>query len=107
MDKNEIIKEVVKIIKSYLADDYKIYLFGSWVKGNAAPGSDLDIGILGNKEVPFEIMVKIRHLIEGIPTLRNIDLVDFNAVGKNFRENVLRQSRLIDEKEIKKSKLII
>lgn len=93
MEKERVIKEILNIIKRYLTDNYKILLFGSWAKGDALETSDIDIGILGDKEVPQNLMVKIRQEIDNLPTLRKIDVVDLNLVEDRFKNNVLRYAK--------------
>lgn len=95
MEKNKVLKQVVAIIRSYLDENYKIYLFGSWAKNSALPTSDLDIAILGRKKISWETMAKIRQEIENVPTLRQIDIVDLNSVGKDFRKNILKSGKLL------------
>lgn len=96
MDVNFIIKEVYEIIRRRLSDDYKVYLFGSWAKGDAYPTSDVDIGILGKEAVSWEIMQRIRGEVEAIPTLRRIDVVDLNAKETSFKDSILRTAILVD-----------
>jgi len=96
MEKDEIIKEIVAIIRHFLSKDYKIFLFGSWAKGTALETSDLDIAILGPKEVEQEIMIRIKSGVEGIPTLRSVDIVDLNLSGEEFKNRVLKHSRVLD-----------
>lgn len=93
MDKNNIFDKVREIIKKYLSGDYRIFLFGSWAKGDALKTSDIDIGIYGKKEVPWNLMVKILGEVEEIPTLRKIDVLDLNAKEKIFRDNVLSYAK--------------
>lgn len=93
MDKDLIIQEVIKIIRKHLGDEYNIFLFGSWAKGEALETSDLDIGILGGKKAPWNLMVKILEEVDKIPTLRKIDVVDFQTKDKNFQKNVLSYSK--------------
>lgn len=95
MNKKIIIKEITKIIRDYLPESYKILIFGSWAKDNALETSDIDIGILGKKEIPWSIMVKILEEVEKIPTLRKIDIVDFNAVDDNFKKNALKYATVL------------
>lgn len=96
MGKEEIIKKVSAIIRHYLPpQDYKICLFGSWARSGALETSDIDIGILGKKKAPFELMVKIREEVENIPTLRSIDVVDLNLVDESFKRGVLSYARLL------------
>ena len=96
-----VLKEVVAILRKYLSDDYKIYLFGSWAKGNALPTSDIDIGVLGKTKVQWSVMTKILDEIESIMTLRKIDVVDFFSKGEAFRANALKSGKILtDERDI-------
>lgn len=96
MDKDLILEKAVKIIRESLSEDYKILLFGSWAKGNALDTSDIDIGILGEKKAPFEIMVKIFEKAEEIPTLRSIDIVDLMTKDKKYKKNVLKYAKILE-----------
>lgn len=92
-----IINEIVKIIRKYLAkDDYKIYLFGSWARGDALNTSDIDLGILGKEKVNFDVMSKILREKEAISTLRSIDIVDLNTKSEDFRNKALKEGKLLD-----------
>lgn len=93
MEKNQIIQETTKIIKSRLPADYKVLLFGSWAKGTALPQSDIDIGILGKEKVPFRTYTEIQWAVNTIPTLRSIDVVDLQSVSAHFRNEALQHSR--------------
>lgn len=95
MDKDLILEEIVKIIRGNLSEDYKILLFGSWAKGNALDTSDIDIGILGERKAPFEIMVKIFNEADEIPTLRSIDIVDLMTKDREYKKNVLKYAKVL------------
>src|SRR3989338_1392095 len=95
MEIEAIIQEVQKILTFYLPPGYKAVWFGSWIRGDAAPTSDIDIGITGEEEVPWEIMIRIKGAVEAIPTLRKIDVVDLNAVSESFRRSALKNAREI------------
>lgn len=64
---------------------YRVFFFGSRVKGSSSPTSDIDIGIEGPVPVPRSIMAKIREDIDGLPTLYTIDFVDFSRTSRGFR----------------------
>lgn len=96
MDKKIIIKEITKIVRECLLKNYKILIFGSWLKGDALETSDIDIGIYGKEKVPWSLMAKIRGRIEEIPTLRSIDIVDLNSVEEGFRNNVLKYAKVLN-----------
>lgn len=93
MRKEEIIEEVKKIIRKYLDESYQILLFGSFARKDYLDTSDIDIGILGKKKIPWEIMVKILEEVENIPTLRKIDIVDLKSKSENFQANVLSYAK--------------
>ena len=96
MEKYEIIKKTAGIVKEYVPSDCKIYIFGSWAKGNALETSDIDIGILGKEKVKWSSMAKILEKTENIPTLRSIDVVDLNSVGEDFKNNVLKHAKILN-----------
>lgn len=80
-------KEIKEIIGKRLdLKKYKVFFFGSRVKGDNSPRVDIDIGIEGPKPVPLEIMSEIREEIDNLPTLYHIDIVDFRNVADDFYE---------------------
>lgn len=84
-------KEILGIVGKYLdLSEYKIFFFGSRVKGANFPRADIDIGILGKKPVPTEMKFKIEEEIEELPTLYKFDLVDFFEVSKDFKKEALK-----------------
>lgn len=95
MDIEAILEEVTQIIRRHVPAPTQILLFGSWAKGEASSNSDLDIGILAEKAVPFGVMTRIRNEIEAIPTLRKIDVVDLNAVDDSFRNSAMAHHRVL------------
>ena len=96
MQPQDIISEVVSIIKTRLPQGYKILLFGSWARGDALSTSDIDIGILGRERVPWEVMTQILESAGEIPTLRTIDIVDLLGKEEAFRKNVLKYAKLLN-----------
>ncbi|MEK9168527.1 MAG: nucleotidyltransferase domain-containing protein [Patescibacteria group bacterium] len=95
MDKNLVIQKVIKIIRKYLPEEYKILLFGSWARGDALETSDIDIGILGKTEASWDIILKIKQEVDDISTLRKIDIVDLNSKESEFKENVLKYAKAL------------
>ena len=93
MERKEIIKETVRIIRRHLPRNYKIILFGSWAKGTAYETSDIDVGILGKGTVPEEVMRRIAQEAEGIPTLRTVEVVDLRSKSEPFRRSALKSAK--------------
>ncbi len=78
-------KDVLRIIGKYLnLNEYKVFFFGSRVRKNNSPRSDIDIGIEGAKPIPIEIMAKIKEEISNLPVLYQIDIVDFGNASEDF-----------------------
>lgn len=89
-------KEIFDIIGRYLdLKKYKVFFFGSRVKGDNFPRSDIDIGIKGPKTVPFEVVVRIKEDIENLPTLYKFDVVDFKDVSEKFKKIALKNIEYI------------
>ncbi|MDQ7009485.1 MAG: nucleotidyltransferase domain-containing protein [Candidatus Gracilibacteria bacterium] len=68
---------------------FKAFLFGSRAMGNYKKNSDYDIGIIGEKRLSFQELMKIKNKLRELPYL--IDLVDFNAVDNDFKEIALNK----------------
>lgn len=63
---------------------YKVFFFGSRVKGDSFPTSDIDIGIEGPAPIPADKFLAITEEIEAIPTLYKIEVVDFHDAPESF-----------------------
>lgn len=84
-------KEILEIISKYLdLKEWRVFFFGSRVKGDNFPRADIDIGIEGPKEIPAEIKLKIEEEIDELPTLYKFDIVDFKTVSKEFKKESLK-----------------
>src|SRR3989344_4041238 len=59
MSIDDIVKETINIIRRHITGDYHILLFGSLAKGSALDTSDVDIAIMGNQKIPWNVMVRI------------------------------------------------
>lgn len=94
MNKDEIIREVLNIIRRYLSmDKFEVFLFGSTAKDNQDSISDIDIGLLGKEKIDDFLMLRLKKEIEGIATLRKIDLVDLNKTDDEFKRKILTYAR--------------
>ena len=79
-------EEILKILGKYLdLSQYKVFFFGSRVKGNADERADIDIGIEG-PEIRSHIKLEIEEELENLPILYKIDFVDFNNVDEKFKK---------------------
>jgi len=89
-------KEILEIISNYLdINSYQVFFFGSRVIKKGNERSDIDVGIEGPKEIPYEIMAKIKEDIANLPTLYIIEIVDFKKVSSDFRQVAFKHVEII------------
>jgi len=87
----ELARSVARIVREELGPGTRLWLFGSWARGVAAPRSDLDVAFECGG--PTDIVAKLdaQERVEHLPTLRSIDLVDLEHSGDHIRSAVLRE----------------
>lgn len=74
----------------------ELFVFGSVAQTYpfVRKGADLDLGIRSKESMRPEMrMVRLRRVrrqIENLPTIRPVDLVDFDTAGADFKELALR-----------------
>ncbi len=91
-------QEILNIVSRYLnLKEYRVFFFGSRVNGKGDERSDVDIGIEGPTEIPFEVMGKILEDLEKLPILYKIEAVDFKKVPLDFRKVAMQSVELITE----------
>ena len=84
-------KQIIEIMSRYLdLNSYRVFFFGSRIKGNNFPRSDIDIGIEGADEISIKIKLEIEEELEKLPTLYKFDLIDFKKVSTEFKEFALK-----------------
>ncbi len=90
------LKEVKSILIANIdIENYDIFLFGSFARGDFRQDSDIDIGILGKDSVNNEVMNKIRYQLENSIVPNEVDIVDFSDVdNENFRKNAMKDIKI-------------
>lgn len=84
-------KEILETIGKYLDTKvWKVFFFGSRVRGDNFPSSDIDIGIEGPVELPLKIKFAIEEELEKVPTLYKFELVDFKTLCDDFKKEALK-----------------
>lgn len=92
MKKEDLKKEILRIVDKNAPDlDLYVFLFGSRATGEHQRQSDYDIGLLAATEIPLSILSKIKSHIEDLPTIEEIDVVDFNQVSTEFKKLALEK----------------
>ena len=80
-------KEILEIVAKYLdLKKYKVFFFGSRIKGDNFPRADIDIGIEGPRKIPGNIKLEIEEEIDKLPLLYKFDVVDFKSADQKFKK---------------------
>lgn len=83
-------KEIKKIIFNFLNPlEYRVFIFGSRATGKSKKFSDYDIGILGEKPIPWKTLALIEEVFENSDLPFDVDIVDFSLVSQGFRKIAL------------------
>jgi len=83
-------ESIIKIITAFYPDA-KIYLFGSYARGTAKQGSDIDIAIDTGKRLNLHEWQFLWNLLDALPTVQKIDLVDMYRIPDAMRESILTE----------------
>lgn len=90
-------KKNIQQIQSYFADKpvIKAYLFGSYARGEAKRGSDVDILVELDYEKPIGLMfVQMKFDLEDL-LRKEVDLVSANAVSDLLKPIIDQEKKLI------------
>lgn len=67
----------------------RVFLFGSRARGQAAPGSDIDIALLADSPLPRALLSRMRESLEESSVPVKVDVVDLATADELFRRAVL------------------
>jgi predicted nucleotidyltransferase len=87
-DLDEVRRIVLRFLEGRKA---RVYLFGSWARGEACRISDIDVAILPSEPLPPGLLPDIDEALENSVSLYPVDLVDLTTVPEAFRARVLAE----------------
>lgn len=76
--------ELKKILNAHLTNE-KVMLFGSRVNGNSHLHSDLDIAIISNEKLTWQMISDIRESFENASFSFRIDFLDYHRISNAFQ----------------------
>lgn len=83
-----IIQEFKTEIRKFIGSDLeKIFLFGSYARGDAVEGSDIDLLIVSNKKIPSSTMRKIRDVSNSLSLRYDVVISEFLFTEKDFKKH--------------------
>jgi uncharacterized protein len=95
MNKTDYIKLCRELVLDNInTDEYAVFLFGSRAHSRHPEKADIDIGILGEKELPESRKYLIKEKIEESEIPYNVDIIDFSRASSSFRKVAMRTIEL-------------
>lgn len=81
------IKEIV--LKCLHEEPVRVFLFGSWARGTARQGSDVDIAVEYVEEAPDLLKIgELRELLEESTIPYRVDIVDMQRASKTLTQEI-------------------
>ena len=93
---NDDLAEVRRLVLGYLRPwCVKVWLFGSRARGDASPGSDIDIALLPEEEgLPADWLAGLRELLEESHVPWHVDVVNLREADQGLRQAVEQEGIL-------------
>lgn len=91
---NKYFRELKQFTLSYWQDkNVRIYLFGSWARGEQRKSSDVDIAVEGTGDIALEIAL-FREKLEESTIIYNVDVVNMARVTSIVKEKIISEGIL-------------
>lgn len=85
---NEYVLEVKEFTRKFWQNQpVRIYLFGSWARGEAKRSSDVDIAIESKEDMSF-LIGEFREALENSCIIYNVDVVDMNFAAESLCKKI-------------------
>lgn len=85
---NEYVLEAKEFtLKFWQNQPVRIYLFGSWARGEAKRSSDVDIAIESKENMSF-LIGEFREALENSCIVYNVDVVDMNFAAESLCKKI-------------------
>lgn len=87
-----VIQAAQELAQSARQSGLRLFVFGSFARGDARPQSDLDLGVevVVTHEKTEACLLRLRDELDRWPSIRPVDLVDFRGVSPEFRNEATR-----------------
>ena len=84
---------LTSLIHAYVdTSRYKAFIFGSRTGQTHRTYCDLDVGIYGTSKFPASAFVQLEEALRDSDIPYRTDVVDFDAVSRDFREKALSRT---------------
>lgn len=93
--REHILEQVKEIVLSIVKEwPVKVYLFGSWARGEERRTSDIDIGMWSESPLPAKLLTDIRSSLEESTIPYRVDVVDLTKSEQSFVKRVKEEGIL-------------
>lgn len=89
--------EIVRDILRTHVPHCEVWAFGSRVKGNVKPYSDLDLVVMTESPLPLSVSAALSDAFSDSDLPWKVDVVDWATVSESFREVIERQRVVVQE----------
>ena len=84
--------EMKKIVFRYLdSRKDKVFIFGSRALGDNRKFSDVDLGIISKRKIPYMLISDLEEALEESDIPYKVEIVDFSTVSKRFKNLALKK----------------
>ena len=80
-----LLRSLQELARKYQEEGLDLFVFGSFARGDQRSTSDLDLGIEWRGKRSPETALRLYWDVQELPTIRRIDLIDFEQTGSDFR----------------------
>jgi predicted nucleotidyltransferase len=87
-DLEQVQRIVLEGLKGHRA---RVYLFGSWARGEERRISDIDVGIEPLEPLPAGLLLDLQDALDNSDVLYPVDLVNLDVAAPGLRERVLTE----------------
>jgi predicted nucleotidyltransferase len=84
-------KDVMIRLLQALHPDAKVYLFGSYARGNYTQSSDIDIALDVGRKMTFQELCVAENILKGLNFPEKMDIIDLNNISEEFKAIVIKE----------------
>lgn len=84
-------KDRIITIISMFYPQAKIYLFGSYARGDYTRSSDVDIAIDNNAPISIVERAQISNMIEALNLIQRVEIVDFQSIPSTLQNKIIKE----------------
>ncbi len=86
-----LLRDLRALAQKYRSQGVDLFVFGSFARGDQRPTSDLDLGVEWHGKHSPGTFLRLYWEVQELPTIRKIDLVDFEQTGLDFRRAAMAE----------------